>query len=147
MIYINDILRIFATWQIFYYLFLWKYGIKWRRFWVERIQFKWFLFEIQKYYFVFYSRFFVLLCFFFSNGHIQNIVSTLPNVKMDFENDNVISTLSNVVEINVEIENVKVVQRCKFQHWCPQRSFKVDLTLCYFVTSYQPKINIETTLK
>ena len=45
--------------------------------------------------------------FFFSNGHIYNVVSTLPNVvKIYAENGNVVSTLSNVVQINVEIGNV-----------------------------------------
>ena len=44
---------------------------------------------------------------FFSNGHIRNVVSTLPNVvKIDVENDNVVLTLSNVVQFNVEIYNV-----------------------------------------
>ena len=44
---------------------------------------------------------------FFSNGHIRNVVSTLPNVvKIDVENDNVVSTLSNVVQFNVEKHNV-----------------------------------------
>ena len=43
---------------------------------------------------------------FFSNGHIRNVVSTLPNVvKIDDEND-IVSTLSNVVQINVEIDNI-----------------------------------------
>ena len=38
---------------------------------------------------------------------IRNVVSTLPNVvKIDVENDNVVSTLSNVVQFNVEIHNV-----------------------------------------
>ena len=59
-------------------------------------------FKVQKYYFVFESR-----LIFFSNGHIRNIVLTLPNVvKIDVENDNVVSTLSNVVQFNVEIHNV-----------------------------------------
>ena len=59
--------------------------------------------ELQKYYFGFESR----LIFFFSNGHIRKVVSTLPNVvKIDVENDNVVSTLSNVVQFNVEIHNV-----------------------------------------
>ena len=45
--------------------------------------------------------------YFFSNGHIRNVVSTLPNVvKIDVENDNVVSTLSNVNQFNVEIHNV-----------------------------------------
>ena len=44
---------------------------------------------------------------FFSNGHIRNVVSTLPNVvKIDVENDNVDSTLSNVVQFNVEKHSI-----------------------------------------
>ena len=47
--------------------------------------------------------FFVL----FGNGHFHNVVSTLTNVvKLDVEKDNVVSTLSDVVHINVEIRNV-----------------------------------------
>ena len=43
----------------------------------------------------------------FGNGHFHNVVSTLTNiVKLDVEKDNVVSTLSNVVHINVEIRNV-----------------------------------------
>ena len=45
--------------------------------------------------------------YFFSNGHIRNVVSTLPNVvKIGVENDNVVSTLSNVVQFNVEKHGV-----------------------------------------
>ena len=58
--------------------------------------------EDQKYYFAFESR-----LIFFSNDHIRNVVSTLLNVlKIDIENDNVVSTLSNVVQFNVKIHNV-----------------------------------------
>ena len=40
----------------------------------------------------------------FENGHIYNVVSTLINVvKLDVENNNVVSTLSNK---EIEIENV-----------------------------------------
>ena len=60
-------------------------------------------FEAQKYYFIFESR--LLFCF-FSNGHIYNFVSTLPNVaKIDVKNGNVVSTLSDAVQFNVEIHN------------------------------------------
>ena len=41
-------------------------------------------------------------------------------------------------------------QRCwtfKFDRWRAQRCFNVDLTLCDVVTSYQPKSNVEPTLK
>ena len=59
-------------------------------------------FEAQKCYFVFESR----LNFFFPNGHIRNVVSTLPNVaKIDVEND-IVWTLSNVVQFNVKIYNI-----------------------------------------
>ena len=44
---------------------------------------------------------------FFPNGHTHNVVSTLPNVvKIDVKNDNVVLTLSNVIQFNVEKHNV-----------------------------------------
>ena len=74
----------------------------------------------------------------FSNGHIRNVVSTLPNVvKIDVENDNVGSTLSNVVQFNVEKHNVV--------------NFNVDihnvvLTLIWRCSTSRPHINLKTTL-
>ena len=61
--------------------------------------------EAQKYYFAFESR--LHSFFFFWNGHICRVVSTLPNVvKINIENNNVVLTLSNVVQFNVETHNV-----------------------------------------
>ena len=40
-----------------------------------------------------------------------------------------------------------VVPRCSVQRWKMQRCFNVGLTLCDVTTSYQPKINVELTLK
>ena len=47
----------------------------------------------------------MLLLFFFSNGHIHNVVSTLPKVAFDVENDIVVLKLSSVVQTNDEIGN------------------------------------------
>ena len=59
-------------------------------------------FLVQKYYFVFESK-----LIFFSNGHIRNVVSTLPNVvNIDVEKHNLVSTLLYVVNFNVDIHNV-----------------------------------------
>ena len=53
-------------------------------------------FEGQKCCFVFESR-----LNFFSNGHIRNVLSTFPSVvKIDVENNNVVSTLLDVVNFN-----------------------------------------------
>ena len=43
----------------------------------------------------------------FPNDHIHNVVSTLPNVmKIDVENDIVFSTLFNIVQTNVETDSI-----------------------------------------
>ena len=65
-------------------------------------------FEAQKYYFVFESRLFFFKwsysqrCFDVEN---DNVVSTLSNVQFNVEKHNVVSTLSNV-QFNVEKHNV-----------------------------------------
>ena len=57
------VLRFFAALQIFFWIFLLKWGIMGKIFWVQRNHFKWFLFETQNYAFVFDSRIFQLVIF------------------------------------------------------------------------------------
>ena len=100
---IFDVLRIYEALKISFYKFLLKWGKN------EHFESTIF-FEAQKYYFVYESR-----LNFFPNGHFRNVVSTLPNVvKIDVENDNVVSTLSNVVQFNIEKHNVvsTLIWRC-----------------------------------
>ena len=79
------------------------------------------------------------------NGLIGNVVSTLPNVvKIDVEIHNVVSTLPNVVQFNVEINNVvstllNVV------------NFNIDVhnvvsTLIWLCATSHRYINLKTTL-
>ena len=52
---------------------------------------------------LFLNRGLIFIIFFFSNGRIHNFVLKLPNVvKIYVENDNIVSTLTNVVQVNVE---------------------------------------------
>ena len=111
-------LRIFEALQIFFSKFLVKYGKNEEGF--ESSIF----FEAQKYYFVFESR----LNFFFKRSYSQRCFD--------------------------------VVQRCKNRRWKFRRCltlinstleyrtfWRFDLTLCGVATSYQPKNNVEPTLK
>ena len=53
--------------------------------------------------------------FFFSNGHISNVVSTLSNiVQFNAEKHNVVTTLLNVVNFDVDVHNVvsTLISRC-----------------------------------
>ena len=69
---------------------------------------------------------------FFTNGHIHNVISTLPNVtEIVFENDNFVSTLPNVVQINVEIGNVD------------STLFNVVIPMLTCTTFFQPNNNVE----
>ena len=93
---IFDVLRIYEALQIFFYKFLLKWGK------LKKI--------LSPAYFLKLKNIILFLNWgltFFWNGHIRNVVSTLPNVeKIDGGNDNFVSTLSNVVQFNFEIHNV-----------------------------------------
>ena len=110
-----------------------KMGKKWRKIWIQHILWS------SKILFCFWIE-----AYFFSNSPIRN-VSTLPNVvKIDVENDNVVSTLSNVVQFKVEKHNVvstlfNVV------------NFNVDVhnvfsTLIWRCAASRRDINLKTTL-
>ena len=104
----------FVALQIFFYMFLLKWRTKWD---FESSVF----FQTQKCYFVFESRHNI---YSFSNGRIHNVVLTLPKVvKIYVWNDNVVSTLSNLVQINVVNFNVDVhnVFSTLIWHWAMSR--------------------------
>ena len=104
---IFDVLRIFEALQIFFYKFLLKWGkIE------EDFESSIFL-EAQK-----LKNIILLLnrgLTFFWNGHIRNVVSTLANVnQFNVEIHNVVSKLLNVVNFNVDVHNIvsTLIWRC-----------------------------------
>ena len=101
-------------------IFFYKFLFKWGKY--EEDFKPSIFFEGEKYYFVLESR----LDFFFKWSYSQRCFDV---VKIDVGQKNVVSTMYNVVKFKVEMNNV------------------VDLTLCDVATSYQPKNNVEPTLK
>ena len=111
---------------MFFYKFLLKWGKNEEKCWVLKKNIPW----SSKILF----RFWIEAYIFFSNGHIRNVISKLPNVKIDVENGNVVSTLSNVV-----------------QRWKTQQCFNVDIhnvvsTLIWRCATLRRHINLKTTL-
>ena len=80
------------------------------------------------------------------NGHFPSVVSTLTDlVKLDVEKDNVDSTLPNFSRINVEIHNVDSMLSNVANSSIEMHND--DLRFYHVATSYQPKDNVEATLK
>ena len=78
--------------------------------------------------------------------HIHNVVSTLINVvKLDVEFNNNVLTLSNVANINVELDNVDLMffNDLNFNIDIHSVVTHVDLTLPDVATSYHPNNNVE----
>ena len=74
--HIHNVLRFFTAFQPFFYIHSLNRRTKWRRFWVQRIQFKWFFLKLKNI-IMFLTR---SLFFIFFNGHIHKVVSTWLNV-------------------------------------------------------------------
>ena len=87
--------------------FLLKWGKREEKYWVQHILWSLkilFCFWIEAYIYIFVS-----------NDHIRNVVSTLSNVvQFNVEIYNVVSTLLNVVDFNVDVHNVvsMLIWRC-----------------------------------
>ena len=128
------VLRIFEALQIFFDKFLLKWG-KMKKILSPAYSLK------LKNIILFLNRGLI----FFSNGHIRNVNLTLPNVvKIDVENDSVVSTLSNVVQFNFDVHNVvstllKIVNYNFDVH-------NVVSTLIWRCTTSRRHINLKTTL-
>ena len=87
----------------------------------------------------------ILFLFFFTNGHIHNVVSTLPNVEeIDVKNDNVVSTLTNV---QIKRRNGQrwfdIAQHCRFQRYV----HNVVSTLIWHCPMSRRHINLKRTSK
>ena len=127
--HIRNVLRFFSALQPLLYIYSLKRGTKWRRFWVQRIQFK----------NDFYWNSKELLCswlevHFFIFWMVISTTLFQPG-----------STLCKSTSKMTTLRRrwFDVVQRCKFQRWRTQRCFNVDLTLYDIATSYQHKNNVE----
>ena len=95
----NSVYSMFQKFSADQQIFSLKWRIKWIRFWVQCT-----LWSTK-----------LLLCFwlganfffFFSNGHIHNVVSTLLKVvKINVEINNVELMLFNVVNFNIDVHNI-----------------------------------------
>ena len=104
--HIKNVSRIFTTFQISLYIYHLKWRVKWTKSWVRSICFECFLFETQNYFYVFASNF-IFFKFFTQVVKYHNIILTLSNVvQINFEIDNVDLTLFNVVNLNFDVRKV-----------------------------------------
>ena len=126
---------IFAALQVFLNSFLIKWGKKWKRLWNSSKKNLDSIYSIWNDFFCYFSK------WWFSQRCL----------KLDVEMDNVVTTLSYVVYINVETHKhwFEVAWRCKFQRWNTtlfQRWFEVFLRRDVISTKRQC-YNVQTTLK
>ena len=102
-------------------------------------------FEVQKYYFVFES----MLKYFFKWSYSQgcfDVAQRCENRRWKWQRCFDVVQRCSVQRWETQ-RCFNVVLRCKFPRWHTQRCFNIDLALCDVTTSYQPKINVESTLK
>ena len=94
-------------------------------------------FETQKYYFAFESR----LNVFFQIVLFATLFRRFPTLSK--------STLkmTTLFQSGLTLFNSKLKYTALFQRCSNVVNFNVDLTLCHVPTSYQPKSNVEPTLK
>ena len=146
---IFDVLRFFEALQMFFFKFL--FTLSWRRplsYRNQSIDLKKWRKMLSPTYSLKFKNIILFLnrgLYFFSNGHIRNVVSTLPNVvKINVENGKVVSTLSNIVQFNVEKHNV-VSTLFNVVHFNVDVHNVVSKLIWRYATSRR-HINLKTTL-
>ena len=141
MQYFHDLLRIFAALEVFFNIFHLKWGIKWRWLWNSSQKFEFSVFNLKWFIFVLYG-----------NGHFLNVLSTLASVvKLDLENGKVVSTLPNVFHTKVDIHDVDLtlfdVVSLNVDTYNVVSTLTWPFPTSQRIPTYQPKDNVETTLK